>query len=83
MFDKDQSHSVFGDSIRKVCHQNYYGFNENELRQTIKTGKTIIAEFSENALAYYKPYTCTASMYKIGIWLNFGIGKEPYQIHHA
>lgn len=61
MFDKDQNHSVFGDSIRKYVTRTIMvfedDFDENELRQAIKTGKTIIAEFSENALVCYKPYT--------------------------
>ena len=66
MFDKDQSHSVFGDSIWKYVtrvtdRDPYlifeYGFDEDELREGIRKGKTVIVEFSENALACYKPYT--------------------------
>ena len=85
MFDRDLNHSIFGASIRKYANRSTdrdpylifeYGFDEDELRQAIRKGKTVIVEFSENALACYKPYTCTTTMYGIGVWLNFGIKKS-------
>ena len=84
MFDKGLNHSVFGASIRKYANKATnrdpylifeYGFDEDELRQAIRKGRTVIVEFSENALACYKPYTYTDSMYGIGVWLNYGINK--------
>jgi hypothetical protein len=77
------THPVFGVSIRKyatrITEEPYlifeHGFDEDELRQAIKKNRTVIVEFSENAIACYKPYTYTDSMYGIGVWLNFGIKK--------
>jgi hypothetical protein len=83
MFNEDMSHSVFGASIRRyatrITEEPYlifeHGFFENELREAIKKNQTVIAEFSENAVVCYKPYTYTDSMYGIGVWLNYGISK--------
>lgn len=84
MFDRGLNHSVFGASIRKYANRATdrdpylifeYGFDEDELREAIKKNQTVIAEFSENAVVCYKPYTYTDSMYGIGVWLNYGISK--------